>query len=283
MSAVHPGYALPSGPDRPPGRRRAARWVVVAAVAWAVLLAALAWWSVRTDPPTVKEQRTIGQATPVVHRAVGHLVAAIGPAGAWVMTPETVEKGCRVTPVSDGADLTRGVDVLVAEGGERALLDRVADALPEPWRAGVRDSVDGPRLRADAGEFIPVEGRVAAPGRVRFTVATGCRPADVEFGDLLPLHAAGPALEEASRALGRPATDVTRVVVARCPDGGNAWTRWVDAGSDPVSLDALAPLAAGAVLVDTPEAYAYRRGPDIVLADATGEELRLAASTGCAG
>ncbi|QGN46629.1 hypothetical protein GKC29_07100 [Micromonospora sp. WMMC415] len=283
MSAVHPGYAPPTGSARPPGRRRAARWLLVATVAWAVLLAALTWWSVRTDPPTVKEQRTIGQAAPVVERAVGRLVAAIGPAAAWVMTPDSVEKGCRVTPVSSGADLTRGVDVLLAEGGERPLLDRVADALPEPWRAGVRDSVDGPRLRADAGDFVLVEGEVAGPGRVRFTVATGCRPADVEFVDSLPLPAAGPALDEASRALGRPATDATRAVVARCPDGGKAWTRWMDAGSEPVSLAALAPLAAGAVLVDTPEAYAYRRGPDIVVADATGEELRLAASTGCAG
>lgn len=248
-----------------------------------MLLVALTWWSVRTDPPTVKEQRTISQAVPVVDRAVGRLVAAIGPDGVWVMTPETVEKGCRVTPVSDGAELIRGVDVLVAEGAERPLLDRVADALPGSWRAGVRDSVDGPRLRADAGEFVLVEGEVPEPGRVRLTVATGCRPADVEFGELLPLHAAGPALEEASRALGRPATDATEVVVARCPDGGKAWTRWVDAGSEPVSLAALAPLAAGAALVDTPDTYAYRRGPDIVLADATGEELRLAASTGCTG
>lgn len=116
-----------------------------------MLLVALTWWSVRTDPPTVKEQRTISQAVPVVDRAVGRLVAAIGPDGVWVMTPETVEKGCRVTPVSDGAELIRGVDVLVAEGAERPLLDRVADALPGSWRAGVRDSVDGPRLRADGG------------------------------------------------------------------------------------------------------------------------------------
>lgn len=258
------------------------RWLLVGTAVWAVLLAALTWWSVRTDEPTVREQRSIGQAAPVVDRAIGRLVAALDGT-AWAMTPAHAEKGCRVTPASEGTELTRGVDVLVAEGGERAVLDRVADALPESWRAGVRDGVDGPLLRADAGEFVLVEGEVPAPGRVRFTAVTGCRPTDVEFADLLIGHPPGPALETALRALGRPVPDHAGRIAASCPGGAKAWTQRAEAGAEPVSLDALAPLAAGAVVVDTPEVYAYRPGADVVVADATGDQLQLTVSTGCAG
>ncbi|MER7458905.1 hypothetical protein [Micromonospora sp. NPDC126480] len=282
MNAVHPGCAAPSGPERPRRRSRALRWLLVGTAVWAVLLTALTWWSVRTDEPTVREQRSIGQAAPVVDRAIGRIVAALDGT-AWAMTPARAEKGCRVTPLSDGTELTRGVDVLVAEGGERAVLDRVADALPDSWRAGVRDTSDGPLLRADAGEFVLVEGEVADPGRVRFTVVTGCRPGDVEFADLLIGHPPGPALEAALRALGRPVPDHADRIAVTCPGGAKAWTQRAEAGPGPETLDALAPPAAGAVLVDTPEVYAYRSGADVVVADATGDQLQLAVSTGCAG
>ncbi|WP_436971097.1 hypothetical protein [Micromonospora coxensis] len=279
--AVQAGWAPPSGPPEPAPRSGWPRWLLAVTVLWTVLLAGLTWWSVRTDTPTVREQRTLGQALPVVDGAVGRLVVAVGD-GAWAMTGQQVEEGCRVTPMDDGAELTRGVDVVVAEGGERGLLESVADRLPEDWRAGVRVSSDGPRLRADAGEFVLVEGRVVTPGRVRFTVETGCRPLDdVAIADLLPGYPGEPALDEALRALGRPADDSVEQVLAACPGGGTARTRWVQAGPAPMSLAGLKPLAAGAALVDTPEVYAWRRGPVVVLADATGEQVRLAASTGC--
>lgn len=280
MSAVHPGYAPPSGPDRPPPRSRARRWLLAGTLAWAVLLAGLAWWSARTDEPTVQEQRTIGQAVPVVDDAVGRLVAALDGT-AWAMTPSRVEQGCRVTPFSAGTELIRGIDVLVAEGGERDLLGKVADSLPERWRAGVRVAADGPLLRADAGEFVLVEGESTSPGRVRFTVLTGCRPTDVEFAGLLPESPPEPALRTALQALGRPVPERSDEVVASCPGGAKAWTQRVAAGAGPASLSALAPLAAGAVVIDTPEAYAYRRGSGLVVADATGDQLHLAFSTGC--
>lgn len=250
-------------------------------MAWAVLLAALAWWSARTDEPTVREQRTIGQAAPVVDEAVGRLVAALDGT-AWAMTPSQVEQGCRVTPLSAGAELSRGIDVLVAEGGERDLLDRVADSLPERWRAGVRVGSDGPLLRADAGEFVLVEGERTSSGRVRFTVLTGCRPNDVALASLLPVNPPGPALREVLQELGRPVPEHSDEVAAPCPGGARAWTQRVTAGAGPASLSALAPLAAGAVVVDTPEAYAYRRGSGLVVAEATGDQLHLAFSTGCA-
>ncbi len=249
---------------------------------WAVLLAGLAWWSARTDEPTVREQRTIEQAAPVVDAAVGQLVAALDGT-AWAMTPSRVERGCRVTPVSAGAELTRGIGVLVAEGGERDLLRQVADALPARWRAGVRDAAEGPLLRADAGEFVLVEGESTSPGRVRLEVLTGCRPTDAGSGDLLLGNPPEPALRAALQALGRPVPEQVDQIWTSCPGGAKARTERVAAGPEPASLSALAPLAAaGTVVIDTPEVYAYRSGTDLIIADATGDQLHLAFSTGCA-
>ncbi|MFR9776800.1 hypothetical protein ACL02O_12165 [Micromonospora sp. MS34] len=278
--AVQAGYAPPTRPEPPAPGRRWLRWLVPATVAWALLLAGLTWWSVRHDPPTVKEQRTLGQAVPVVDRAVGRLVAALGD-DAWKLTPARVAQGCRVTPLDDGAALTRGVDVPVPAGSEHALLDRVARRLPATWQAGVATEVGRPRLRADAGEFVAVDGRVVADGLVRFSAATGCRPVDNPYADLLPAHDVGPELTAALRALGRPSPDVPEWVEAPCPSGGLARTVSVNAGAVPASLAALRPL--GSVMIDRPGTYAYRSGSTVVLADTAGDQLRLAASTGCAG
>ncbi|TDC79865.1 hypothetical protein E1193_18450 [Micromonospora sp. KC606] len=284
---VQAGWAPPSGPPEPTPRWGWPRWLLVVTALWAVLLGALTWWSVRTDPPTVREQRAIGEAAPVVERAVGELVAAIGD-GAWALAATRYEPGCRVTPMADGAALIGGVTVFVAEGGERALLERVADRLPASWRAGVRAGSAGPRLRADAGEFVAVEGRVSGAGRIEFEADTGCRPVTQPYrAPSSPVG--GPplaAVAEAAQALGRSAPTPGGSLGAACPGGGRATTTLVTAGPAPVDLAGLRPLAAlsaadPAALLDAPEVYAYRRGPLVVLADATGDELRLAASAPC--
>ncbi|SCE75476.1 hypothetical protein GA0074695_0845 [Micromonospora viridifaciens] len=258
---------------------RGLRWLVVATVAWGMLLAGLTWWSVRHDPPTVKEQRTLSQAVPVVERAMGQLVAALDD-DAWKLTESRVDRGCRLTPLSAGAVLTRGLEVPVAAGGERALLDRVAQRLPAGWRAGVATETGHPRLWADAGEFVVIDGRVVADGLVRFSAATGCRPADAEIAKLMPGYPVGPELTAALRALGQaPPSDAAQVSAAVCPAGGLARTVSVEAGRGPASLAALRPL--GTVVLDRPGLYAYRSGPVVVLADTTGDRLGLTASTGC--
>ncbi|MFF5173909.1 hypothetical protein ACFY3U_14855 [Micromonospora sp. NPDC000089] len=280
MSAVQTGWAPVSDDREPPRSWGWPRWLLAATVAWAVLLGALTWWSVRHDPPTVREQRSLAEAARVADAATGQLVAALGDA-AWALAPRQVERGCQVTPMAAGGTLTTGVDVVLPEGGERALLGRVAGRLPADWRAGVRTATDGPRLRADAGEFVLVEGRVERPGRVRFDAETGCRPIDAEVADLLPGYPHDPALDEALRALGRSPDGEPDAVFAACPGGGRAATHRATAGAAPAPLAGLKPLAAGTVLLDNPEVYAYRRGPAVVVADATGERLRVTASTGC--
>ena len=134
--AVQAGYAPPTGPGRPARGRRWLRWLLAATVAWAVLLAVLTWFSVREDPPTVREQRTLTEAGPVVDRAVGELLAGVGDGGVAAILPDRLERGCRITPMEDGADLQRGVEVVVP-GDERGLLQRVADRLPAGWRPHV--------------------------------------------------------------------------------------------------------------------------------------------------
>ncbi|GGM13177.1 hypothetical protein [Micromonospora yangpuensis] len=277
----------PPGPRwAPPPAPRWPRWLVAATVVWAVLLAALTWRSVSDDEPTVREQRTLAQAGPMVDRAVGEIVAAAGDVPVVLLGPDRLDRGCRITPFDDGATLRRTVELLVASDSElRPLLERIAAGLPADYRAGVRVSDRGLRLYADAGEFVTVEGEPSGPGRLRLTADTGCRPVG---GDLPPAASpAGPqdgALLKALTALGEQAPVPREVLTAACP-GGDRQVRTVRAetGPGPDPTVALAPLASDAVLLETPEVYAYRSGPTTVVAERLDDRVRLAATTGCAG
>ncbi|MGK5743074.1 hypothetical protein [Micromonospora sp. URMC 103] len=277
--------APPTGPDASaPGRRR---WLIAATVAWAFLLALLVWISVRNDPPTVREQRSLAEAGPRVDAAVGELVAASGPA-VLELVPARVERDCRLTPLAGGATLTRDVEAIGAVGAERELLEGIADRLPASWRAGVRLTPDGVRLRADAGEFVSVEGRPTADGRVRLTVETGCRPLGAGYPPAGHATAGGPAGAEAAalagalRALGEPADAAPELVTASCPGGGVARTAVAAVGGGAVAAaTALAPLATGGPVLETPEAYAYRTGAVVVLADTAAGHPHVAATTPC--
>ncbi|MEU4397942.1 hypothetical protein [Micromonospora orduensis] len=281
--AVQTGSVPSTGPAAPaPARRR--RWLLAVTVLWAVLLAALTWTSVRDDPPTVREQRTLDQAGPVVDRAVGELARAAGASALLELGPARIAAGCRVTPFADGARLRREVGVLAPDGTERSVLDGLATRLPASWRAGVVSGPDGPELYADAGEFVAVAGRPTGDGRVRLTVDTGCRP--VGSGYTAP-PAAGDggeaaALTAALRALDQPAEAAPELVTAPCPGGATARTARSAAGPTG-SAAALAPLAGGTPLLDDPPVYAYRAGAVTVLADLTPDASRLTATVGCPG
>ncbi|MFD2767659.1 hypothetical protein [Micromonospora eburnea] len=282
---VQGGYAPPVLSGQPSPGRRGLRWLVAATVAWGVLLAGLTWWSVRHDPPTVREQRSLDQSGPVVDRAVGELLAAVGRDGVPAIVPDRLDRGCRITPMDAGAELTRGVEVVVAGDDAGGLLRRMADRLPAAWRAGVRTLGDGPVLRADAGEFVAVEGRSTGPGRVLITATTGCRP--VGAGYRAP-GTAGAEREsaEVTRSLARwgGATGPVEVVAAPCPAGGTARTAYAEAtgGSAGRPLaSAFRDAADGTPAVrDSADLYALRSHP-AVLAERVDGRVRVAVTTGC--
>ncbi|MCO1596587.1 hypothetical protein M8C17_15630 [Micromonospora sp. RHAY321] len=284
--AVRTGWAPSTGPAEPAPTRRRRHWLLIGSVVWAVLLALLVWTSVRDDPPTVREQRSLDQAGPVVDRAVGELARAAGAAALLELSPPRVGSGCRVTPLADGATLRREVGVLAPAGTERTVLAGIAERLPASWRAGVGPGRDGPVLRADAGEFVAVQGRPTGDGRIRLSVDTGCRPVGSGYTPA-PSTAGDPeaaALTAALRALGRPADAAPELVTAPCPGGALARTARSAAGPGPAASEGgLVPLAAGNPLLDNPPVYAYRTGPVTVLAEITPDAARLAATVGCPG
>ncbi|MBQ1035537.1 hypothetical protein KBX46_04615 [Micromonospora sp. C81] len=283
--AVQTGWAPSAGPTAPPPARSWRRALVAATAAWAVLLALLTWTSVRDDPPTVREQRSLDQAGPVVDRAIGELARAAGAAGLLELGPARIAEGCRVTPFADGARLRRDVGVLAPTGSEQTVLEGIAERLPASWRAGVGPGLNGIELYADAGEFVAVQGRPTADGRVRVVVDTGCRP--VGSGYTPAGATAGPeaaALTAALRALDRPADAAPELVTAPCPGGGSAHTVRSAEGPGPAApTAAFAALAGNAPLLDQPPVYAYRTGPVTVLAELNEDATRLAATVGCPG
>ncbi|MDQ7906679.1 hypothetical protein RB614_19370 [Phytohabitans sp. ZYX-F-186] len=260
-------------PRTPPSRR--GRWLVAVAVAWAVLLGVLAYVSVRNDPPTVRDQRTIGEARPRVDRAVGELAVAAGSDAVLSISGYEVTGGCRITPMRSGETLERDVTAYTSQTDAPVLLDRIADRLPRSYQAGVRHGQEHDTLRADAGEFVSVRGGVTAPGVVILTVGTGCRPP-------APLGVELPAPGDEDRriadrmlvALGGT-LDGVAVAEAPCPSGGTVRTVAASgsrSGSGKPLGDVLVPVfgsaQAGPPLVDTVERYAYRGDEAMVAVDA---------------
>ncbi|MGY0234984.1 hypothetical protein [Longispora urticae] len=148
------------------------RWLVWFSVAWGVVLVVAALYAVANGKPTVKEQRTITQAQPVVDRATETVVLAAGPVAVRIGGYDQRDT-CDVTVARAGLSFQRIIQLYTKAGEEKALLTGLAARLPKAYRA----SVTGDSLYADAGEFIRVTGSVTGPGQVRVLAATGCRPA----------------------------------------------------------------------------------------------------------
>ncbi|WP_422772033.1 hypothetical protein ACN28C_02710 [Plantactinospora sp. WMMC1484] len=287
MSTDVPVPPPPGQPAPPPANPRR-RWLLGALAGWAALLLVLTLVSVRRDDPTVREQRSIEQAGPVVDRALGELVAAAGPDVAVELVPRVPDE-CELTVLREGAMLDATLLVRAPEADLPALLDRIAQRLPAAYRAGVRHSADGSAqvLRADAGEFVAIEGGQAGPGVLTLTVSTGCRP--VSGGsDRRAVPSMPPVEPDPLRVLGAlGATEPTPVelVAAGCPGRGRAWTAYaIGRGSPAGPPGALLPRPAGAVVIaDTTELYAYRSGPVSVVVESGDGRVRVATTTSCPG
>jgi hypothetical protein len=278
MAAVTvPGYQ-PVPP--PPGVQRPRRrwWLTAIVVAWALLLAGFAVWSVRND------------ALPVLERATGEMLAAADADGRTVTLGElSFDRDCALTPVRDGVEATREVTVRVPAGGLPIALEEIARALPAGYAATVRHNSAGTRygLRADAGEFVGVDVTADADATVFSLLAsTGCRPLAAGV-NLEPSPVAAvrvpPAFTAAVQALGATAPNATTTEVA-CPGGGRT-AGTVTAADLPAPADlgkALRRLVAGATVVQSdPHAWAYRSGNvSMVVSDSEGS-ARVTATTAC--
>lgn len=275
---------MPAQSDGAPSRGN--RWLLAVVVFWALLLAALAYLSVRHGEPTVREQRSIGEASSVVARAVGHLIAAAGGDVVTDVAGDTLDEGCRITPIRSGGTLTNEITFYTAEAGGPALLDRIAASLPRSYDAQVRHSPDGGShsLRGDAGEFVSVRGRVGAPGVVTLTVSTGCRPVDVAIADLLPGRPINEEPQRVLTALDASGIELGRTVGAACPAGGGTVTAHAtgQVGTPTPFADGLRSITAGAtVVLDTPQRYVYRTPDRGVVVQRGDDQVRVSVTIPC--
>lgn len=264
-------------------RRTRRRWLFVAALAWAVLLAALAVYAVRRGEPTVRAETSVAEALPTVDRAIAEVATAAATAGAVVQIGgyEKIGSPCSITAVRDGARYERSVSLFVPAGQEAALVDQVGARLPERYAVEVRKSGNH-SLTADAGNFVAVRGSTVGAGQARITADTGCRPLT------RPVTEAQPPSDSANRAPVQAVLDALKVTDASfqthrvsCDRGGSVWTVQADGppGSAPASLvDALHETS---TVLARPEVYVYRSGPVGVVARTHDGVLTVTATTGC--
>ncbi|MEE6259302.1 hypothetical protein [Plantactinospora sonchi] len=290
MTTDAPAPVWPVPQPEPPADRRRRRVGYAVVAGWAVLLLGAAAFSALRDEPTVREQRSLSQARPIVDRALGDLMVAAGPEPVVELGQRRLDDDCRLTVLRRGEALTASVTFRTPEADAPALLDRIAQRLPGGYRAGVWHSADGAEhtLHADAGEFVAVSGDVTQPGLVRLTVRTGCRPDGEEVTRaVLPLPP-DPADGEPGRVLavlGATEPTLADLTFARCPNGDVARTdQATGQGAPAESPGALLPRPAGTVVVaDTPELYAYRAGRLSVVVEAVDGRTRVAVTTHCSG
>jgi len=269
-----------------PRRRRT--WLAATAVVWAVLLLVLTYLSVGRDAPTVREQRSIADAVPVVHRALGEVIVAAGSDAVVELSPAKIEKGCQITPFLDGARLEQAVEVRGEAAGPE-LLDLIGQRLPASYQATTRERGDGTTvLHADAGEFVAVKG-VSESDLVVMTASTGCRPMPSDSAPGTAPSPPQPLAEEPARvltALTASAVEPGPGASVTCAGGGAVHT--ARATGRAVAAErglghALLPLAGpgAVVVVDQPDAYAYRSGKLNVVVEVVGDEIQVAATAVC--
>jgi hypothetical protein len=263
------------------GATRRRWWLGGLAGVWIVVLSGLAVWSVGNGPPTVPEQRDIGQAMPELQKAAGAVFAAAGGPGRAVVLGELeIAEGCRVTAVRDGAVAVRDITVHVRAGEARVALESVATRLPAAYEADVTPTRAGTKfsLYADAGNFIGIDADTeAAAQAVTVRVSTGCRPLGGDEPAADP--SAGPPPDALTSTLtrlgaGNAALSVSAVA---CPAGGAAGTWTVEDVAAPADL---AGRLAGDVR-NGPEVWAFRTGTDSVVVARDGSQVRVSASTSC--
>jgi hypothetical protein len=174
--------------------------------------------------------------------------------------------------------------VYTPEGTEDAVLERVAQALPERYAARVTGQATR-RLTADAGNFVAVNGSVLGAGEVRFIADAGCRNEEgpVEPAEPTSADADRAAVEAVLSTLGARAAE-WRTHRVPGPSGDPLWTvEAVAAGqaADGSVERALRDTLGETAVIARPDLYAFRNGPVGLVARNDGGRLVVSATTDC--
>ena len=134
-------------------------WWAGLVAAWAVGLLVAGIWSVHHDPPTVRAQSDLSSGARTVEAAAATLRELVAPVVSTAPTELTEITDCRLALGRTGQKLTQRLTFQVPDGQEQALLERLAEQLPEQWQA--RHYPSSQRFYADAGNFVTVRGEVS--------------------------------------------------------------------------------------------------------------------------
>jgi hypothetical protein len=293
--APPPGYVWvrPSPPPTQDRPWRLPRWLKIVTAIWVIVLVAGGGWYALHGQPSVREQTTIGDARPVVDRAIVDVVAASGGAPVVAVGGFDRVKSCKITPVRSGAEFHRVVNLYTSPGSESAILHTIASHLPARYRAqassaGSAGSASKLAFDADAGDYVAVDGTVPAPGLIRIEAATGCRQ-NRGAPVAQPSPAAGSAdvaaIAPVLGALGRPAASYVTVADLACPSAGalRSVRATLAPGSAPASLATTLRTLATTPAASSATLYAYRSGSvDVVaVADAITHAVTVTATSRC--
>jgi len=292
--APPPGYVWVRPTPPPPSRQwKLPLWLKVLTGVWIVALVIGGGWYALHGAPSVREQTTIGNARPVVDRAIVDVVAAAGGGPVVAVSGFDRVKSCKITPVRSGAEFRRVVDLYTSPGSESAILHMIASGLPARYHAQAGSSARL-TLDADAGDYVALDGTVPAPGLIRIEADTGCRQdggaADTGavVGEPSP-PAESPsaaALAPVLGALGRPAVSYATVADLACPSGGSlrSVAATLPPGSAPASLATTLRTLAAAPAAASRTTYAFRSGAvDVVtVANPKSHAVIVTATTHCA-
>jgi hypothetical protein len=260
--------------------------------AWALVVAAIAVWSVRHDPPSVPDQRDIRQALPYLENATRAMLAAADVDGQVVVLGAPVfTDDCRITPVRSGVSASRTVIVHVRADQAAVAFATIAAGLPAGFKARAEQSAGGARqdLYADAGGYVAIEATAQADDTVfSLRAATGCRPKAAGV-DLNPADAPAttppPAFTRALRLLAAQVTGGAAAIQREVPCRNGTVARTVLSGEVPepknfgAALEAVEPPAA--IVQADPHDWAYRDGGVSVVVTGSGGLVRVAATVGC--
>ncbi|MFF5234084.1 hypothetical protein [Dactylosporangium sp. NPDC000521] len=258
------------------------RWIIAVTVAWALVVAGLAYFSSRHGTPTSRDQTTIAQGLPIVDGALGRIAAALDPATSVTALGgyTRVDRSCRVTSAREGTRFERVLLVYVKQGTEPDVLDRIKAALPASYDAHLVSGPSNHSLSADAGGFVSVRGSVIQPGQLRFIGDTGCRVQDAAVEE------ATPQSQTANRAPVQAVLDTLKQTASQwrthrvtCPGGGTLWT--VEAVTTGDGAASRATVPASAVVLDEPKLFAFRAGEAGVALRVDGSELHITSTAGC--